>query len=316
MSDPQQPITTPAREGRGLSRAALLAWLGLALASLFWAGNALVARAFTGEIPPLSLAFWRWAMALAILLPLVGPSLWQHRHTLRNAGWRLWLLALFAITFYNALLYTAAGSTAAINISLVSTCLPLATFIGAGLLLGEWPARRAWVGLVLALFGLLWLIAQGDWQVLASLSFARGDLVMVLATLDWALYSLLLRRWSAHLQVPPFTLLGALVLLGLLMLAPLYAWELGQGARFEPSLPNLAAIGYTALFASVLAYQLWNIGLRELGPSRTAMSNYLMPVFTAILGWVLLGESLQTYHWVGGALIVSGLLLAGRGRGR
>jgi drug/metabolite transporter (DMT)-like permease len=297
-------------------RAQLLAWLGLALASLFWAGNSLVARAFTGAIPPFSLAFWRWAVALMILLPLVGPSLWQHRHTLRSAGWRLWFAALLAITLYNVLLYTAALSTAAINLSLVSTCLPLATFIGAGLLLGEWPARRAWVGLGLALVGLLWLIAQGNWQVLASLSFAEGDLLMVLATLDWALYSLLLRRWNAHFQLPPFTLLGALVLIGLLMLAPFYAWELWQGARFEPSLSNLAAIGYTALFASVLGYQLWNIGLRELGAARTAMSNYLMPVFTAILGWVLLGESLQTYHWVGGALIVSGLLLAGRVQSR
>jgi drug/metabolite transporter (DMT)-like permease len=296
-------------------RAQLLAWLGLALASLFWAGNSLVARAFTGAIPPFSLAFWRWAVALLILLPLVGPSLWQHRHTLRNAGWRLWFAALLAITLYNGLLYTAALSTAAINLSLVSTCLPLATFIGAGLLLGEWPARRAWVGLGLALGGLLWLIAQGNWQVLASLSFAEGDLLMVLATLDWALYSLLLRRWNAYFQLPPFTLLGALVLLGLLMLAPLYAWELWQGMSFEANLPNLAAIGYTALFASVVAYHLWNIGLRELGAARTAMSNYLMPVFTAILAWLLLDEGLQTYHWVGGALILSGLLLAGKVQG-
>lgn len=297
-----------------MNRAALLAWAGLALASLFWAGNSLVARAFTGAIPPLSLAFWRWAVALAILLPLVGPSLWQHRQVLRRAGWRLWLLAALAITAYNCLLYTAALSTAAINLSLVSTCLPLATFIGAGVLLGEWPARKAWGGMLLALLGLLWLICQGDWRVLASLSFAEGDLLMVLATLDWALYSLLLRRWNAYFQLPSFTLLGALVLLGLLMLVPFYAWELWQGARFELSPANLAAIGYTALFASVVAYQLWNIGLRELGASRTAMSNYLMPVFTAILAWVLLDERLQGYHWVGGALIVSGLLLAGRWR--
>lgn len=299
-----------------MPRAVLLAWAGLALASLFWAGNALIARAFTGAIPPFSLAFWRWAVALSILLPLVGRSLWQHRLALRGAGWRLWLLAFMAITTYNGLLYTAAGSTVAINISLVSTCLPLATFIGAGLLLGEWPPRRAWLGLVLAFLGLLWLIGRGDLQVLANLSFARGDLLMVIATLVWALYSLLLRRWSTRLQVPPFTLLGAQVALGLLMLSPLYLWELAQGSRFSPSLANLAAIGYTALFASVLAYQLWNIGLRELGPAHTAMSNYMMPVFTAILGWILLGEGLQPYHWSGGALIVSGLLLAGRGQRR
>ena len=299
-----------------MPRSMLMAWAGLVLASLFWAGNALVARAFAGAIPPFSLAFWRWTVGLLILLPLVGPSLWQHRHTLRKAGWRLCALAALSISSYNGLLYTAAQSTAAINISLVGTCLPLATFLGAGLLLKQWPPRAAWGGLLLALCGLLWLIAKGNWQLLAGLSFARGDLLMVLATFDWALYSLLLRRWSAHFQLPPFTLLGALILVGLPMLAPLYAWDLWRGAYFSPSPANLTAIGYTALCASVIAYQLWNIGLRELGPTRTAMSNYLMPVFTAILAWLLLGESLQSYHWLGGALIVGGLVLAARAQMR
>lgn len=295
-----------------MTRPVLLAWCGLVLASLCWAGNSLVARAFANDIPPFTLAFWRWAVALAILLPMVGPSLWRYRHALRAAGWRLWLLALTGVVAYNSLLYHAAHSTAAINLSLVNTCLPLATFIGAGLLLKEWPPRRAWIGLGLALLGLLWLISQGQWQRLASLEFAPGDLLMVVAVIDWALYSLLQRRWKDHLPVPPFTLLGALVLCGLPILLPFYLWELGQGMSFAPSPGNLLAIAYTALFASVLAYHLWNIGLRDLGPARCALTNYLMPVFTAVLGWVLLGEQLAHYHWLGGALIVSGLVLAAR----
>lgn len=295
-----------------MPRTAVLAWAGLALASLCWAGNALVARAFVGDIAPLSLAFWRWAVALLILLPLVGPTLWRERAILRLAGWRLWVASLLAIALYNCLMYSAAQTTAAINITLVGTCLPLATFLGSGLLFGEWPARRAWLGLGLALAGLLWLIARGDWQVLRSLSFARGDLLMLLATLDWALYSLLLRRWRAYFPLPALPLLGAMVLQGVLLLLPVYGYELWRGVRFAASPQNLLAIVYTAAFASVLAYHLWNVGVRELGAIRAAMSNYLMPVFTALLGWLLLGETLQSYHWLGGALILSGLLLAGR----
>ena len=96
------------------------------------------------------------------------------------------------------------------------------------------------------------------------------------------------------------------------MLAPLYAYDLWRGARFAASPANLLAIVYTALCASVLAYHLWNLGVRKLGALQAAMSSYLMPVFTALLGWWLLGEGLQAYHWVGGALILSGLLWAGR----
>src|SRR5690606_23754107 len=86
-----------------MNRPLLWAWLGLALASLCWAGNALVARAFAGDIPSFSLGFWRWALALGLLLPLAGASLWRHRQLLCRAGWRLWLAALLAITTFNSL---------------------------------------------------------------------------------------------------------------------------------------------------------------------------------------------------------------------
>ena len=183
------------------------AFAGLLIAVLCWSGNALVGRAFHDSIPPLSLSFWRWVLATSLLLPFVAKGIWAHRATLRAAGWRLPVLAAMGIASYNSLLYTAAQSTEAINLTLVNTCLPLATFIGAGFLLGEWPLRRAWFGMAVAAGGLLYLISRGSWQTFASLSFQRGDLIMLLAVLAWALYTLLLRRWARHLLVPPLVLL-------------------------------------------------------------------------------------------------------------
>lgn len=287
-----------------------LATLGLLLAVLCWAGNALVARAFAGEIPPFALAFWRWTSALALLLPFAALPLWRHRDAVRRAGWRLLVLGALGIAGYNSLLYSAAQTTAAINITLVNTCLPLMIFIGAGLLLGEWPPRRAWWGLGLAAVGLLVLIGQGDWAKLASLSFNRGDLIMLLAVADWALYSLLLRRWASYLlPIPAFSLLAVLVLIGVPLVLPFYLYELAQGATFAATPANLGAIGYTAVFASLVAYLAWNHGVRVLGAAKAALSNYLMPVFTAVLGWLLLDEGLRAFHWLGGSLILSGLLL-------
>ncbi|WP_271410744.1 DMT family transporter [Pseudomonas sp. Q1-7] len=289
-----------------------LAWLGLLVASFFWAGNALVARAFHDAIPPFTLAFWRWSLALAILLPFVGRAMWAHREGLRRAGWRLLLVAALGISTFSVLLYFAARTTVAINLTLLNTCLPLATFIGAGILLNEWPPRRAWLGLLVATVGLLVLIAQGRLAMLAALSFNPGDLIMLLAVLDWALYTLLLRRWSQHFQLPPLVLLGAFILCGVPLLLPFYLLELADGQRFELSVENLAAIAYTGICASLLAYLLWNHGIRVLGVAKAVLTNYLMPVFTALLGYLLLGEGLQAYHWFGGALIFAGLLLATR----
>ncbi|WP_437884073.1 DMT family transporter [Pseudomonas sp. LRF_L74] len=289
-----------------------LAWAGLVLAAIFWAGNALVARAFSHSIPPFTLAFWRWSMALALLLPFVAAPIWRHRQDLRRAGWRVPLLAALGIAGYNCFLYSAAHSTAALNLTLVSTCLPLALFLGSGLLLGEWPGSRAWLGIGLATLGLFWLIARGDWAVLAGLSFNPGDLLMLVGVLDWALYTLLLRRWTPLLPLPAPALLGVLVLLGVPILLPLYLWEFSSGARFVLSLENLSAIAYTAIGASLTAYVLWNHGVKMVGAAQASLSSYLMPVFTALLGWLLLGEGLQHYHWVGGALIFGGLLLSNR----
>lgn len=288
------------------------AFAGLLIAVLCWSGNALVGRAFHDSIPPLSLSFWRWVLATSLLLPFVAKGIWTHRATLRAAGWRLPVLAAMGIASYNSLLYTAAQSTEAINLTLVNTCLPLATFIGAGFLLGEWPLRRAWFGMAVAAGGLLYLISRGSWQTFASLSFQRGDLIMLLAVLAWALYTLLLRRWARHLLVPPLVLLGVLMLLGLPLILPFYLLELGRVGGFALTPSNLAAISYTAVFASLVAYVGWNHGVKIVGAGRAAMVMYLMPVFTALLGWVLLGEALRTFHWIGGALIFAGLLLAMR----
>lgn len=285
---------------------------GLMLACLCWAGNALVARAVAETVPPMALAFWRWSLALAILLPFVGRHLWRERAAVRAAGWRLWLVAGLGIASYNSLLYHAAHSTSAINITLLNTCLPLATFLGAGLLLGEWPARRAWFGMTVAAFGLLLLIGRGELATFLALDFYRGDLLMLLAVAAWALYSLLMRLWAPRLALPPLPLLGVMILFGLLLMLPFYLFELAHVGAFQPTPASLAAIGYTALFASLFAYLAWNHGLKVLGAARASLSSYLMPVFTALLGWLLLDERLAFYHWLGGALIFAGLLLATR----
>ena len=296
----------PLRPGR-----IALAWAGLVLASLFWAGNALVARAFHQSIPPMSLAFWRWVLALLILLPFITVPLWQQRKALLAQWWRLLVLSALAIAGYSALLYSAAQTTTAINMTLLNTCLPLVLFLGAGLMLGEWPERRAWWGMALAASGLLVIISRGAWANLVELQFTHGDLVILLSIADWALYSLLLRRWAGQLAaISGVQLLGVLMALGIPMLLPFYLLELLRGEVFVLSAVNLAAIVYTALFASLFAYLAWNFGIKILGASRVALSNYLMPVFAAILSWWLLGEALQGFHWAGAALIFSGLLLA------
>ena len=158
------------------------AFAGLLIAVLCWSGNAPVGRAFHDSIPPLSLSFWRWVLATSLLLPFVAKGIWA-RATLRAAGWRLPVLAAMGIASYNSLLYTAAQSTEAINLT-TGEHLPAAGHLyRRGLPARRMAAAPRRFGMAVAAGGLLYLISRGSWQTFASLSFQRGDLIMLLAVL-------------------------------------------------------------------------------------------------------------------------------------
>lgn len=283
---------------------------GLIICTLAWAGNALVARATAGQLPPIGLSFWRWSTALLLLLPFTARSLWQQRALLRQHGWQIAALAALSISSYNTLLYMAAQTTTAINITLVNTGLPVAAFIWSIILLRQWPTLQTLSGTLLSFSGLMVILSTGDLQRLAQLSFNPGDLIMLLAVLTWGLYSVLLRRWMVPL--PGLTLLAAMLLCGVPLLLPFYLWEYSHSSAMPITLVTLGAVGYTAVMASLVAYLAWNNGVRVLGPATASLFSYLMPVFAALLSVLLLGEQLHWFHLLGGALTFSGLLLATR----
>src|SRR5690554_413472 len=129
--------------------------VGLLLTALAWAGNALIARASAGTLPPISLSFWRWTLALLLLLPFTIRGLWQYRGLLLDNGLRVVVLAALSISSYNTLLYQAAQSTSAINLTLVGTGLPVSAFFGSMLLLRQVPARATVGGSLLGAGGFL-----------------------------------------------------------------------------------------------------------------------------------------------------------------
>lgn len=288
----------------------VLAMAGLVVCTLAWAGNALIARATAGLLPPVGLSFWRWTTALLLLLPFTARGLWRHRGELQAHWKQILVLAALSISSYNTLLYLAAQSTTAINITLVNTGLPVAAFLWSVVLLRQWPTRGTLTGTLLSFCGLLLILTAGDLARLTALSFNPGDLIMVVAVLAWGLYSVLLRRWP--LPIPGLTQLAAMLLAGVPLLLPFYLWEFGQRGGLPLTIHSLGAIAYTAVLASLVAYLAWNNGVHVLGPATASLFSYLMPVFAALLGVLLLGEALYWYHFVGGALTFLGLLLATR----
>ncbi len=283
-------------------------WLLAALPPLFWAGNFVLARALHTDIPPIALSFWRWATALLILLPFAWPGLRAQWPALRRHWPLLTLLAILGITNYNTFAYLGLQDTTATNGVLLSSATPVVIVALSFLMLKQAVRLPQLLGILLSLAGVVVIATEGRPQLLAGMTLNRGDLWILAAGLDWALYSVCLRWRPAELE--PLTFLAAIMGIGLIPLIGLYAWDLSLGHRFALSATNLGAIGYVALFPSVLAYIFWNRAVHEMGANRTGQYIHLMPAFGALLATLLLGERLLWFHAAGGGLIALGIVLA------
>ncbi|WP_225314313.1 DMT family transporter [Marinobacter halotolerans] len=290
-----------------------VAYLGLVLTPLFWAGNAVVAKGAVGEIPPMSMSFWRWIIALAILLPFGLPGVLRQRTVIRQHWRSILALATFSVGAFNSLLYLAALTTSAINIALINATIPIMVALLAWLLLGDRTRPLQALGIALAIVGIITVVARGDLAVLTGLQAQAGDLLMVLAVSSWGLFSVLLRRQAVPL--PPLTFLTVQIATGALVISPFYLTDLlFISGGFELNQSTALPMLYFAIFPGILAYGFWNHGVHRIGPSKAAIFMYLTPVFASVLAGIFLGERLGPPHLVGGALILAGLVLATRSR--
>lgn len=284
-----------------------LPYIGLACTSLFWSGNALVARGFSADIEPLALAFHRWLACALLISPFIIRAFYRHWQTIHRNGYKVILLAVLSVTTFNSLLYLSAQYTTALNITLVNSLMPITTMVLAIPIFKQRISAKNGFGVALAFLGALWVILRGDTTTLYSLSINQGDAIMAVAMVVWSVYSLLLRKWS--IAIPGFDLFAILTGIGVVILIPFYLWEYQTSGGTVWTAEISAVILYVAVFPSLLAYLFWNYGVAQTSPSTAAMFAYLTPLITAALGIPLLQEPPHWYHLSGGVAILAGLWL-------
>jgi drug/metabolite transporter (DMT)-like permease len=291
------------------SKSTLPAFLMVAVAPMCWAGNIVLGKGVATLIPPVALAFWRWAVAFLILLPLAWPYVKRDWKTALDEWKILALLALFGVTSFNTLLYMAMHTTTAINGALIQTTMPAVIIVISLVLYGE---RVSWLqaaGVALCVIGAGAVVLKGRWQALIDMALVQGDLLMIVAVVLYALYSALLpKRPDMH----PVSFMTYTFGLGCLGLLPLYLWEMSVVGTFTLTIGVAGSIGYVALFPSIVAYFCWNRGVAVIGANRTGLFINLIPVFAAILAILFLGESLKAFHLAGMALILAGFVMFNR----
>jgi drug/metabolite transporter (DMT)-like permease len=280
----------------------------LVVATLFWGGNFIVGRLFRQDITPIALTFWRWLLALAILLPLSAAEL-RREWRLLLASWKVIVgLSVSGITAYTICVYEAVRITSAVNAALFLATLPLMIVVASWLINRDPITRNQLLGMAISFGGAVVIVAHGSLTLLLGLHFNIGDLWMLAAVPLWAIYAVLQRR--RPVAISPLTLVTATIVAALLLLTPAYLWEAAHGGQTHWSIRTMFAVGYTAVLASAVSYVLWNRGAAVLGPNRAGIYINLIPVFSALLAVLILGETLALYHVIGAILVACGIAVA------
>ncbi|WP_310628399.1 DMT family transporter [Limnohabitans sp.] len=170
------------------------------LIPLVWTVNIVAARQAPGVVSPHVLALGRWGLSGAILSVLSARELltqcayvWQHR-------WRYVALGACGMWICGAWVYLAGESTVGMNISLIYASSPVLIALGSVLWLGERFSKRQTLGVILAMTGVVHVVVKGEWAHLTQVQLVPGDLWILGASISWAAYALLQKRWSTTLS--------------------------------------------------------------------------------------------------------------------
>lgn len=295
---------------RNLRLARALLWLTPAL----WATNYLIARAAADSIGPHQLAFGRWLLALALMLPFTWRALAVQRQDWQREWPHLLVLGALGMWICGAFVYLGGQTTTALNIGLIYAVCPVGIALIGVLLLHERMSGAQRVAAAMALTGVVYVVAKGDLDNVRKLRLTPGDGWIVAAAVSWMAYSVLLSRWKSALGPAPR--LAAIIAGGLVVSLPFTLAEIVWAEVPPWSWKAAGLVVAAAVLPGALSYSAYSFVQRELGVARTGLMLYLAPLYAALLSWLLLGEVPRSHHAIGACLILPAIALATRGSAR
>ena len=276
------------------------------LAIFIWAGNTVITKMSAGAIFPAEIGFYRWLLAGLLFTPFMLKPVLTHWSLIRPKLGKIVVLGVLGMAVYQSLAYFAASLTSATNMGIILSLMPLMSLAMAIISLGQRLTMGALAGAVLSFAGVLVVVSSGSLGALLEHGVNLGDAMMLIATLAYAIYSTLLKKWQ--LKLPPLVLLYLQVLVAVVVLFPLFL----ASPKVGPTLQNIPLVLYACLLASMLAPLAWMQAVVRLGPSRTTQFFNLLPLITALIAAVVLHEQLALYHLVGGVLTLGGVIVSER----
>jgi drug/metabolite transporter (DMT)-like permease len=281
----------------------------LALMPLLFASNLVIGRGSAHLVEPWTLAFWRWALATLMVLPFAMREIVQEWPAFRSMAREIIVLGVLGMLICGGLVYVSLHYTTATNATLLYTSSTLFIVVLDAVYFRNPLTVARMAGLVVGFLGVATIVLHGEPSRLISLDLNWGDLGIAACALSWAIYSVMLRSERLG-KLPTFSLFALIAAAGALTLFPPMLYEAVALHAFPTEIDAWVSIIALAILPSVLAYWIYQIGVKEVGPSVTGVFLYFIPVYGIVLAALTLGEAVHVYHAVGLVLVIAGVVLA------
>ena len=283
----------------------------LVCATLFWAGNFMIGKfAFFSNVPPMSLVFLRWSLVWLILFPFTYREILRHKEIILRNLPILFFLALTSVGLFNSFTYLSLVYTQVINASLFNTAIPAIIIFLCFIFNIEKTNKYQIVGLIISVLGILSIITKLNLEIILSLNFNKGDLIMIGGVISWGLYSSFLKK--KKFTLPLLTLVHILCSFGLIFIFPQFMYEVAQGKVIDLNIDLFYILIFLALFPSIGSYYCWAGAVSIIGANRAGIFLSLIPLFSTIMAIWFYKEQFQFFHLIGAILIILGLFLSNK----
>ncbi len=279
----------------------------LLVAAAIWGGMYVVSKVVLDYVPPMTLLAMRLVIggAALLLVVLAGRTPWVGVRDLP----RMALLGLVGFGISLAAQFIGTRLSSASHGAVITSVTPAFILVFAATLLKERITWAKIAAVAIATAGVLLVVEQpGGFRIEARAFW--GDVLLLVAGITWALYTVLGRL--AATRYPPVTVTTYATLTGIVWVLPVIPFEL-SGIAWRPLPPAVWwGILYLGVVSTALAFYLWNKGFTLMDAATGSLFFFAQPVVGAVLGWLLLGESLTARFLLGTAVIIAGGVLATR----
>ena len=277
----------------------------LIIATIFLGLNFHLAKVILKEVNFIEAGFWRFLFGFVTLMVLGFKSLPSFKIIQKNLN-GISLTGFIGLFGFNLFFFLGLQNTSAINAALIVSLNPALTILFSSKILKTPIKKIQLLGIIIAFFGVTYLILKGNTTNISNIQFNYGDILILIANVFFALHHVWTKKYATNISSLNFTLLTSLCcLIGFLILVPINGMELVTTHTYG----FWMAVFGIGCFGTALAYFLWQKGVQIAGADKAGIYMNIVPLSAALFA-ILFNEHLHAYHLIGGLFIVTGLLIS------